>query len=108
MKKVFYVALGVCAMACVSTPAFSWWRSGNDILQDCEKNTGFIYGYIFATIDAQEYSGIPRKYCLPADLVGKQLRDAVCLHIDKSISTRQYIGPFLVEQALAEQWPCRQ
>ncbi|WP_366510358.1 Rap1a/Tai family immunity protein [Mesorhizobium sp.] len=92
--------------ACQLTSA-SWWTR-NDLDKACGNKAAIVYA--FGLVDGMEIGsqgGAPRYFCLPPDVVGKQILDVVCQYVERHPEERQSPASYMATAALREAWPCK-
>ena len=85
-------------------------RSGNQLQEECRKDSAFAYGYIFGLLDGTdigEQLGAKRQFCLPSDVSGKQIFDVVCRYVDAHPESRQWSAGYFAVTAMRRLHPYR-
>ncbi len=90
-----------------SWPAHAAFKSGNDLLEYCEKekgsfDRGVCGGYIIGVVDN---SGT--QICLPDGVIVGQLQDVVVQFLKNNPNSRHYTGSSIVALSLKKAFPCK-
>ncbi|WP_336802507.1 Rap1a/Tai family immunity protein [Kaistia sp. MMO-174] len=100
-------ALCLAAFFAISGSSFASadWQNGNKLYEGCEDHTSFNLGYIEGVIDT--LGADSGKFCIPANVIAKQLKDVVCKDLRESPKDRDRLAAFLVFRSLQRAWPCK-
>jgi hypothetical protein len=119
MKKILETTLAAAIL--FSGGALAAFYSGNDILEECEKidssstnldylSEGSCYGYIVGIADAartlESWENTENKFCLPDDVSGREVANAVIKELEKSPDQLHLSAGSLTLNALYDAFPC--
>lgn len=117
MKTLALVA--IVAFTFLSADAQAGFRSGSDLLRDCETVSGqqsnrpfldgYCMGYIIGSVDAYEVERHLRnkKPCVPRGAETSQVVDATISYLGSHPADRNKEAAFLVTAAVAAAWGCK-
>ena len=110
MKKYLLLVL---AFALIATSCFGAFRSGNELLRNCESQSPnevfFCNGYVLAVHDAsQDFTpeGYGPYICLPVNVTVEQVKRVIVKFLNDNPSSLHYSASSLASTALQKSFPC--
>ncbi|MFN0191861.1 MAG: Rap1a/Tai family immunity protein [Aestuariivirga sp.] len=111
MTRIFKLAMGSIFLVGSVTPSgAAYYWTGNDLFEECEKESVGCYGYLFGINDIGSIeTGIFRSevaLCIPKSVTGKQMRDVVMQRLTSRPQDRNDPAAYIVVASFREAWPC--
>ena len=87
------------------------FRDGNDLYLDCQQTPSDALEFVVGATDTiLAFNGFGENkvlpICIPENVSAGQLRDVVCLHLEREPGGRHYTAATQVMSALIDEFPC--
>lgn len=110
-RRIFIVkaALLIAFVAFMTVPVRAEFRIGNELYEECERSPNLAYTYTFGFIDSHELFEpiLPRQFCVPRGVTGKQAFDIACSYLKNHPESRHLPAAMLLNRAFTQAWPCK-